>query len=77
MAEKLNEREGSFFLDMDDRRRLAVSQILMTAQENGGMVDSISFGQIILNNVVDKNEIPKFSDDVHMRLARILAGGGF
>lgn len=77
MAENLNKREGTITLEKDDRRRMAVSQILMLAQENGGMIDSISFGQIILNNVVSKNEIPEFSDAVHTRLARIQAGGSF
>lgn len=79
MSEENQESRGTFFLDVDDRRRLAVAEILMIAESNGGMVYPTQYGEAILHNVITKShdEIVDLSDKVRTRLARIQNGGGY
>lgn len=79
MAEENQETRGTFFLDVEDRRRLAVSEIIMVAENNGGMIYPTQYGEAILHNVMSEShdEIVDLSDRVRTRLAKIQNGGGY
>jgi hypothetical protein len=64
-------------LDFDDRRRMALENVLMIVEQQGGIYP-MQFGQIILENVLSEDEIHPMNKAVNKSLAqRIKAAGGF
>lgn len=74
----LAERVGTVVLDFDDRRRLAVSEMYLTAEQNGGQVQPGPAGQVILRHILAETpeEAMPLGDAVVRTLARNAALGG-
>lgn len=78
MAEKLSERIGTFTPDLDDRRRLAVTEALMIAEKNNGNLFLGDFGTCVLHNAIENNDddVIALSDSTTRRLNQIAMGLG-
>ena len=78
MAEKLSERIGTFTPDLEDRRRLAVSEALMIAEKNNGALYLGDFGTCVLHNAIENNDndVIALSDSTTKRLNQISMGLG-
>lgn len=76
MAEKLSARVGTFTPDLDDRRRLAVSEAWMIANKNSGNLFLKDFGTCILHNAIEGNDedVISLSDATSARLRQISGG---
>ena len=78
MAEKLSERVGTFTPDLDDRRRLAVTEALMVAEKKNGNLFLNDFGTCVLHNAIENNDddVIALSDSTTRRLNQIAMGLG-
>lgn len=62
--ENLAERVGTEVLDFEDRRRIACSEMFLTAERSGGGVYPNDFGMVVLRSVVGEDEIVKMGDRI-------------
>ena len=64
--------------ELDDRRRLAVAEIFLTAERNDGKVMPAEYGQVILHNVTGEHEVAELADattrTVNRRIQRGMLG---
>ena len=71
----MSESKGSFVLDLEDRRRLVVSECLMIAEKNQGMLYAMDFGTAILHNITNEEEVTSIADAANKRLIQIATRG--
>lgn len=64
--------------DLDDRRRLAVAEIFLTAERNDGKVMPAEYGQVILHHTTGEHEVAALADattrTVNRRIQRGMLG---
>ncbi len=61
--------------DLDDRRRLAVSEIFLTAERNDGKVMPAEYGQVILHHSTGEHEVAALADATTRTVTRRIARG--
>lgn len=78
MAENTNDngstKRETVILGFDDRRRLAVEEILQALRERG-KATQIEVGQAVLNNVINESEVRDMADMVTISVQTRIAQG--
>lgn len=73
----LADRVGTYTPDMEDRRRIAVAELVMVAVENGGMLYAQDFSKAVLHNVDSFEELMPLTLSVKTRIMKIAQGGEY
>lgn len=77
MAEALADRTGEYTPSLTDRRRIAVSELIMVAMNNNGMLMAQNFINAVEHNIVSEDEGMELSQQVMARMKRLAQGGEY
>lgn len=77
MAEKLADRTGTYTPNLTDRRRIACSELIMVAMNNGGYLMADNFIAAVEHNITSDMEGMALSEAVMERMKRLSQGGGY
>ena len=61
--------------DLEDRRRLAVSELFILAERQEGVVHPAQYGSVILHNVTDPSEVIPLGEATNATVNRRIARG--
>jgi hypothetical protein len=73
MSKKLADRDGTYTPDIEDRRRIAVSELIMSAQVTQ-QITGKDLKDAVLHNIIGVDEIPVMGPIVTERIIRIANG---
>ena len=59
----------------EDRRRLAVAEVLLLAERQDGMVWPMQYGNAVLHNAVDESEVTELADATNRSIQRRFSHG--